>query len=124
MIIYICNDLIFGTKISSTAEALGIVSRPVRNLSMLENRLNMVDDGKPNHPVSGMMLDLDTGEDGLKLLDAVKAHSPEIPVVAFGSHVLVDMLESARQRGADFVMPRGAFTANLVDILERMKGEV
>ena len=45
-----------------------------------------------------------------------------VPVVAFGSHVAVTVLEAAHARGADFVMPRSQFTANLPTILERFGG--
>jgi hypothetical protein len=42
-------------------------------------------------------------------------------VLAFGSHVMTDLLQAARDRGADFVMSRGAFTSNLPDILDRFR---
>lgn len=122
MIVYCCADLIFATKIRGTAEALGLTTRPVRNKEMLDARLKQVDDGKPNEPVSALFLDLDTGEDGLTLLDHVKAQNPSIPVLAFGSHVATELLQAARQRGADTVMSRGGFTANLPDLLRRYSG--
>jgi len=119
MVIYCCQDLIFATKIRSTAEALGVNSRPVRNPQMLRQRLDCVDDGKANDPVNALMVDLDTGEDGLILIDLAKAANANISVVAFGSHVKSDRLQNARDRGADFVMPRSAFTASLPQLLER-----
>src|SRR5690606_11822589 len=85
MIVYCCADLIFATKIRGTAEALGLPTRPVRNAEMLDARLQRVDDGKANEPVTALFLDLDTGEDGLLLIDRVKAFDPAIPVLAFGS---------------------------------------
>ncbi|QQE11826.1 hypothetical protein JD969_20510 [Planctomycetota bacterium] len=91
---------------------------------MMQKRIDLVDDGKPNHPVSGLLLDLETGEDGLELLDMLKAAMPEVPVTAFGPHVAVEMLQEARDRGADFVMPRSAFVATLPEMLERMKGAI
>ena len=65
MIVYCCQDLIFATKIRSTAEAVGIVSRPARNRVALLDRLRCVDDGKPHEPVSGVLIDLELGEAGL-----------------------------------------------------------
>lgn len=122
MIVYCCADLIFATRIRSTAESLGLTTRPVRNAEMLRKRLEQEDDGKPNEPVSALMLDLDTGEEGLPLIDQTKEHDPTIPVIAFGAHVAVDLLEAARAHGADTVMPRGAFTTQLPALLRQYGG--
>jgi hypothetical protein len=123
MIVYACQDLIFATKIRSTAEALGVPSRPARDAEALRKRLERVDDGKLNEPVTGVMIDLDLGETGLALLRQVKARDATIPVVAFGSHVATEILQAARADGADFVMPRSAFTASLPALLERFGGK-
>ena len=119
MIVYCCEDLIFATKIRSTAEALGVETRPVRDSQMLRYRLERIDDGRPNDPVSALMLDLGLGETGLSLLEQVKRHDPNIPVIAFGSHVATELLEDARRRGAEFVFPRSTFVSRLPDLLER-----
>jgi len=44
-------------------------------------------------------------------------------VVAFGSHVAAEVLQAARQRGADFVMPRSMFSASLPALLEKLGGK-
>ena len=123
MIVYCCQDLIFATKIRSTAEALNLPTRPARDETALQNRLDQVEDGKLNEPVTGVLIDLELGEAGLALLDRVKKHATPTPVVAFGSHVATEILNKARERGADFVMPRSMFTANLPAILERLSGK-
>jgi DNA-binding NtrC family response regulator len=122
MIVYCSQDLIFTTKISGTADALKIPARPARDEKMLANRLNRVDDGRVNEPVTGVLIDLEMGEEGLALLEQVKKHDARIPVIAYGSHVAVDVLQAAKERGADFVMPRGMFSAQLPQILERFGG--
>ena len=124
MIIYYSNDLIFSTKIKSTADTLGIQSRPVRDRTMLQNRIDMIDDGKSNNPITGFILDLDTGDEGFEFLEILKNQLPNIPIAAFGAHVAVDLLQRARKLGIDFVMPRSAFSANLPDLLERMRDTV
>ncbi|MFA9478217.1 hypothetical protein ACERK3_07895 [Phycisphaerales bacterium AB-hyl4] len=123
MIVYCCADLIFATRIRATADSLGLVTRPVRNPDMLRSRLDQIDDGKPNAPVTALLLDLDTGEPGLALIEQVKQHDPAIPVVAFGAHVATELLAAARERGADSVMPRGAFTSQLPALLQQYAGE-
>ena len=122
MVIYCCRDLIFATKIRSTAEALGVPSRPARDKEALRSRLECVDDGKLNEPVTGVLIDLEMGETGLELLELIKTHDANIPVVAFGSHVATQTLQAAHDRGADFVMPRSQFHATLPTILERFSG--
>lgn len=117
MIVYCCSDLIFATKVRATAEALGVVSRPVRDAAMLGARLAQVDDGRANGPVAAVLIDLEVGEQVLPLIGQVKAHDASIPVVAFASHVLTDLLAAAGEAGADQVMTRGAFTAALPGLI-------
>lgn len=120
MIIYCCSDLLFATRIRSTAEAIGIGSRPTRDVTTLQARLDQVDDGKLNEPVKALIVDLDAPE-ALNVIAHAKAHANPPHVLAFGSHVMTDLLQQARDRGADFVMTRGAFTSNLPDILDRFR---
>jgi hypothetical protein len=42
-----------------------------------------------------------------------------IPTLGFVSHVRTDLIQAAQQAGADEVLPRSAFTAQLPEILER-----
>jgi len=123
MIVYCCQDLIFATKIRATADAAGVPSRPTRNTKALRNRLDQIDDGKPNDPVTGVVIDLEMGEQSLELIELTKSHDPNIPVIAFGSHVATQTLQAAHDRGADFVMPRSQFTENLPSILDRFGGK-
>lgn len=122
MIIYCCADLIFATKIRSTAQAVGIVTRPVRNRQMLEDRLNQVDDGKPHEPVTALLIDLTTGDAGIELITQAKSADPALHVLAFGSHIATDLLDAARTAGADTVMTRGAFTGKLPALLNQLVG--
>ena len=121
MIVYCCADLIFATKVRSTCDALALLSRPARNTEMLQNRLNQVDDGKPNDPVAVVLIDLDMGDDAIELIQTARAHNPELPIIAWGPHVAVELMEHASQAGASRVMARGAFTAQLPQLLERFR---
>lgn len=121
MIVYCCADLIFATKISSTCESLGVVSRPARNPEMLQKRLDRVDDGKPNDAVALVLVDLDIGESALELVKAARSHDTELPIIAWGPHVAVDLLNAAGEAGATHVMARGAFTSQLPQIIERFR---
>lgn len=116
MIVYCCSDLIFATKVRSTAESLGVVSRPVRDAAMLQARLDRIDDGRANDPVSALIVDLDTEDRGLALIDQARSHDASLPIIAFGPHVAVELLGQAQALGAH-VMTRGAFTAKLPELI-------
>ncbi len=120
MIVYCCADLIFATKIKGTCDALGLVSRPARDAGMLQNRLDRVDDGKPNGRVSAVLVDLDLGESALPLITQCRSHADPPRVVAWGPHVLVDLLKAAKEAGADPVLTRGSFTSSLPELLTQL----
>ena len=122
MIVYCCTDLIFGTKIRSTAQAVGVPYRPARNVEMVQARLDRVEDGKWNEPVTCVMVDLDLDETALEIIRCVKASDADIHVIAFGAHVATQVLEAATESGADQVLPRSNFAANLPALLEQYGG--
>lgn len=116
MILYFASDLVWATRIKATAEDLGIACRPVRNLDMLAQRLA---DSSPG----ALILDLETEEAGLELLRGLRAdeRGRGVRVVAFAPHVKKDLMQAARDAGADEVMTRGAFDHGLVDVLVRLE---
>lgn len=113
MVLYSAADLIWASKIKGVADQLGVACRPVRSTQMLAERLADSD-------VRGLVLDLDAPDRAWELLGHL-AQSPEVRrgvrVVAFGPHVAKDLLQEARDRGADEVMTRGAFDHQLPDLL-------
>ncbi len=111
MTIALVSDLIFTTKITSTAEALGVPVEVVRTLEELAGSL--AGDG-----AAVVIVDLEI--DGVDPIDAIgrcRDAAPRPRVIAFGSHVRTEQLEAARQAGADEVMPRSAFVRRLAEIL-------
>jgi ActR/RegA family two-component response regulator len=114
MILYCCQDLIFSTKIRSTAESLGVASKPVKDAAKLAT---VASEGDAS--VGAVMVDLELGEEGLTLIDAAREHLPEATVIAFGSHVAKDVLDAAKGRGAHEVLPRSAFTERLPTLLQQ-----
>lgn len=139
MVVYCAADLLWSTRIKSTADAAQIPCRPVRDLGMLSARLADSD-------VRGLIVDLETGDTGMSLIRALRGtggtgpNQGEIPgsagagaldpegkvrIVAFGPHVEVERFEEARAAGADRVLARGAFDRGLVEVLQRLEaGEV
>ncbi len=78
MIIYCTQDLIFATKIASTAETLNVPARPARDLNKLRDRLNRVDDGsnKPNDPVTRVFIDMEMADTALAMIETIITWRP------------------------------------------------
>ena len=121
MICFCAADLLWATRIKSTADALGISCRPTRNLEMLEARL-------VDSPVRSLIVDLESGDAGMSLIrrlrgEGVDETAKAIRIVVFGPHVAAEMFEEAKRAGADVLMARGAFASRLPEILQRLNAE-
>jgi hypothetical protein len=115
MILYACSDLIFSTKIRSTAESLGVDSAEGRDIDTVIQRM---EDGGP--PVTALLVDLELGDEARTLIEQTKREYDGIVVIGFGSHVEKETLQAARDVGADHVWPRSRFTNELPNLLERI----
>jgi CheY-like chemotaxis protein len=107
----VVTDLIFGTKISSSAKSLGIELKIIRSMDKLDDRLSSAAD-------SFVLIDLNA--DGVDVIEAIRrckaaTHRPR--TIAYVSHVQTELIERARQAGADEVMARSAFVARLPAVL-------
>lgn len=114
-ILYRAADLLWASKIKGTADALGVPARPVRTMEMLEARLADCD-------VKALLLDLDKPEDALAMITRLRGPTASdkeksIRLVAWGPHVAKDLLNQAREAGADEVLTRGALDHNMQEIL-------
>ena len=75
-------------------------------------------------PGVGMVLDLEDDRfDALGLLRKLHAHDSTqgVPVLAYCSHLRHDLIQAARELGAE-VVPRSTFAANLVRLLMDLAG--
>lgn len=125
MILYFAADLLWATRIKSSASALGLQARPVRTLEMLDARL---DEGAP----SALIVDLDNQDVAVALIRRLRERSEHhndesaCPVVlAFGPHVAVEAFEAAREAGADAAIPRGGFANSMDRVLGALgRGEL
>ena len=63
------------------------------------------------------------GSDCINYSNRSQIPSREIPLVAFLSHIQLNLAESARAAGCRDVMPRSKFTQNMATILARAKSE-
>ncbi|GMV24493.1 MAG: hypothetical protein AMXMBFR58_05240 [Phycisphaerae bacterium] len=115
MVLYFATDLLWASRIKATADAIGVSCRPVRSVEMLEARLA---DSAP----TAILVDLTTPPVAMALIHRLRnperdAGVPRVRIVAFGPHVEKELLQQARDAGADEVLPRGALDRNLEEIL-------
>jgi len=109
--IALVSDLMFSSKITATANSIGASVAIVRTLEQLENELT-------SNPATTVMIDLEAiAADPIQAIACCLLAQPKPRIIAFGPHVNVDLLTKASDAGADDVMPRGAFTANLQQLL-------
>jgi len=118
MILYFAADLIWASKIKGVGDAIGVPCRPVRTLDMLEARLG-------DSPVAALVVDLDVPEMAMALIGRVRGWEKEAPdrkvrVVAWAPHVEKELMQRARDGGADEVLTRGAFDHAMADVLMRL----
>lgn len=107
----VVSDLIFSTKITSTAASLGVIVAVVRSLEKLDARMTQGGDRLA-------LIDLDCESiDPIEAIRKIHRSSSRPRMVAFVSHVRADLMEAARQAGVDEVMARSAFVAKLPAIL-------
>ena len=107
------EDLLFKSKISETANTLGVEALFPRSPKKLVEKVH-------ESPPDLLVLDLNSARfEPLQLLKQLKSDeaSRGVPVVGFLSHVQKDLAVAARESGCDRVVARSAFTRDLPEIL-------
>jgi CheY-like chemotaxis protein len=107
------EDLLFKSKISETAQTLGVDAKFPRSPSKL---LEALRESRPDL----LILDLNSARfEPLTLLRTISSDdaTKDVPTVGFLSHVQKDLAVAAREAGCDRVMARSAFTKDLSKIL-------
>ncbi len=110
-VIVLINDLIFETKIRSTAASLGVGAALVKSATDLSAALEA-------KAAALVIVDLNTGGDAIEAIRASAGHASHPHVLAFVSHVDEGLATQAQEAGADEVMPRSRFSADLPRLLE------
>jgi CheY-like chemotaxis protein len=107
------RDLMFLSKVTGTAAALGFRIETVGAIGELQSRAEAT---RPR----AVFIDLAAAEfDPRAVLERLNIE-PRPLVIAFGSHVDVERLELARAAGCDEVLPRSRFSANLPELLRQI----
>ena len=110
------QDLFFGSRITGTAEQIGMRIDTAASVTQVEEKL-----GEERYRA----LFVDLGTPGLSIAElmSVLPSSDRPRVLAFGSHVHTALLEQARAAGCDEVLTRGRFSATLVEVLRTSLAE-
>tara|TARA_R110002111_G_scaffold157321_2_gene223909 strand:+ start:130 stop:471 length:342 start_codon:yes stop_codon:yes gene_type:complete len=106
MVAMLSGDLLFASKVKSTAESAGWTFYMGGNLPA-EN----------TQAIRFVILDLST-RSGLttKIAKQCVAACPEARLIAYGPHVHVEKLKAAREAGIGTVLTNGQFDAGLVSL--------
>jgi DNA-binding NarL/FixJ family response regulator len=113
MVLAAVDDLLFSSKIRATAKQAGV------ELAFARSPQEVLDQARALNPAL-VIFDLNSGKtDPVATIAALKSDAAlgTLRVLAFASHVHTELIASARQAGADQVLPRSAFAAHLAEIL-------
>lgn len=111
MILGLATDLFFAPTIEQAAKVLGYSTHWIDSYQAAPEFLKILNEQQP----ALIILDLNSSVPWSEWLPAAKAdeHARDIPWLAFGSHMNPRRLAAARHAGADKVVPKSQFSAEL-----------
>jgi PleD family two-component response regulator len=115
MILAVLDDLMFTSKIKTTAAQLGVAVTFARSREAALDAMR-------GAPPALVILDLNnTRTDPLGIVAAMRGDPAlaAIPTIGYVSHVQTELIDAARKGGVGEVLARSAFTQQLPDILRR-----
>jgi CheY-like chemotaxis protein len=115
-VLALVDDLFFQAKLLETARHIGVDLRACTTGEALEAEIAKA-------VPKLIVVDLNAASNPLEAIARVQANGSAIPLIAFLSHVQVDLAAQARAAGCSEVMPRSKFTQNMATILGRAKSE-
>ncbi len=118
-VLALVDDLFFQAKLSETARQVGVALQTVSSGEALLAAA-AASAGAPDGPRL-LLVDLNARSGPLQAIETLHAAGNPVPVIAFLSHVQVDLANRARAAGCQQVMPRSKFTADLAAILLQAK---
>jgi DNA-binding NtrC family response regulator len=110
------DDLFFQEKLLETARQIGVDLRTCTSVDALDAEI-------AKSVPKLVLVDLNAASNPLDAVARLQASGLAIPLIAFLSHVRVDLAQRARAAGCREVIPRSKFTQNMATILGRAKSE-
>jgi CheY-like chemotaxis protein len=114
-VLALVDDVFFQAKMLETARHVGV---ELETFSTGDAFLAAARQGAP----ALLIVDLNA-RGALEVLDLLRATGNQRPVMAFLSHVQVELAERARAAGCEQVLPRSKFTQNLPAILAQARSD-
>lgn len=108
----VTGDLIFSTKITGTARALGLEVQVIGSPGSVVERVR-------SESPRCVFLDLSFAGLTAELIREIVTAAGGSPVLAFGSHVDTARLQAARDAGCTEVMPRSRLSSELPALLQQ-----
>lgn len=111
--VLLTTDLIFSTKVTGTARALGLEIAVAADVEQAAELCC--------GELQGCVF-IDLGildEEITSVVSRLRSAAGTVPIVAYGPHVDKARLDQARAAGCDEVLPRSKFSAELPDLLLR-----
>lgn len=106
------SDLMFSSKVSAAARGLGVqYERAARGAPLASEVARTA--------ATRVLLELGASPSVLEAVAAVRQQHPNVEIVGFCSHTLVDLMERARRAGCDRVLTQGELAGQLNDLLGR-----
>ena len=116
-VLAVVNDLFFSAKITEAAKRAGV------GLQYVTTEKDLLEKARVNPSLIIFDLNFEAAQP-LKLITSLKADATlkHIRLLGYLSHVQEELKVKALEAGCDTVMPRSAFSANLVQIFNREAG--
>ncbi len=112
-VLAVVSDLIFESRIRTTAQTLGLPYRSVPTTQALAGAL-------ARETPALVLVDMELADGSAsEAIRTARSHEPCPVVLAYLPHVRTDLAEAAKHAGADLALPRSQFSATLPDLLQR-----
>ncbi len=108
------DDLLFQSKIAETARHAGVELKFVASPDSLAAE-------SAQSPAALVIVDLNARNAPLEAIQRLKAAGAPQRIIAFLSHVQVELAAQARASGCTEVLPRSKFTQLLPEMMQRAK---
>lgn len=118
MIAFVASDLLWSSRIKATADTLGV---PTKRIFNAEGLNAVIETGN----LRLVLIDLES-EDADEIIAALRGpnatdRARETSALAWAPHVLVEVMHKASNAGIERVLPRGAFSSKLEQIITEIR---
>lgn len=117
-VLVVIDDLFFLSKVQTTLHHLGLAAKVITNPQALHDYLHTT---TPALVVVDLTLHTAAAVALIKAIRTVY-QAQQLPILAFGPHVAVDMQQQALQAGANRVVAKSEFTKYLPDLIQQYTG--